>query len=61
VEPAKRSGGCILCPVHPVDGGCIYRVNPTGERGIFACRDCYPEAERLWLDGKLTAEGLVNL
>lgn len=56
-EFLKRPFSCCLCPAHPSTGQDVFRVNPTGEDGIWACRDCYGEASRLWAQGKIVSLG----
>ena len=60
----KRKFQCCLCDRHPTDEdgrGSVYRINPLGEVGVWACEDCYPEAKRLFLLGRISAEGVVSL
>lgn len=56
----KRRCECCLCPAHPADGQDVYRVNPTGELGIWACEECYLLAERLWLTGRIDPGGVIR-
>jgi hypothetical protein len=58
---AKRRMECVLCPAHPADGDTVLRVNPKGEKGVWACEACYKEASRLWAKGKISPDGVVML
>jgi hypothetical protein len=61
-ETPKRKGECCLCPAHPLDDDrvILWRVNPTGEDGVFACDHCYEEASRLWAQGKILPGGSLK-
>lgn len=65
-EPTEKPTGnptkCVLCPEDPSKGGeAVMRVNPTGEAPVWACRGCYEEVERLWIDGKILPGGIIRI